>query len=71
MKTSILFKASFLPETAGVDLPETLTEAADFGRNQKYFGWVRSQQNRNRSSEKIREERYRMTTDGEDKPLNA
>ena len=35
--------ASFLPETNGVTLPETLSEAANFGRDQKYFSWIRSQ----------------------------
>ena len=31
--------ASFLPETIGVDLPETLTEASDFGRDQPFFSF--------------------------------
>ena len=29
--------ASFLPETLAVPLPETVTEAADHGKDQKYF----------------------------------
>ncbi len=33
--------ASFLPETAGAELPETIKEADEFGRDQKFFGWVR------------------------------
>ena len=31
--------ASFLPETLGCHLPETLQSASDYGRNQKYFSW--------------------------------
>ncbi len=33
--------ASLLPETVGVDLPETLGEAANFGKDQKFFSWIR------------------------------
>ena len=29
--------ASFLPETLGASLPETVTEAAEYGKDQKYF----------------------------------
>jgi hypothetical protein len=36
-----LFQASFLPETIGVALPETIADAADFGRKQNYFSWIR------------------------------
>ena len=31
--------ASFLPETLGADLPETLEEADSFGRDHPYFSW--------------------------------
>ena len=34
-------QASFLPETIGVALPETIPEASVFGRQQKYFSWIR------------------------------
>ena len=34
------FQASFLPETVGVALPETVPESAVFGRKQKYFSWT-------------------------------
>lgn len=30
---------SFLPETLGATLPETLDEASAFGKNDKYFSW--------------------------------
>jgi len=30
---------SFLPETLGATLPETLDEASDFGKNDKYFSF--------------------------------
>ncbi len=30
---------SFLPETLGATLPETLDEASEFGKNDKYFSW--------------------------------
>ena len=33
--------ASFLPETLGSDLPETVASAAQFGHDQKYFSWIR------------------------------
>ncbi len=33
--------ASFLPETHGTELPETLDEAGTFGNDQKYFEWRR------------------------------
>ena len=31
--------ASFLPETRGCHLPETVSAAASFGNDQKYFSW--------------------------------
>ena len=34
------FAASFLPETLGCDLPETIPSAAKFGATQKYFSWI-------------------------------
>ena len=34
------FAASFLPETLGCDLPETIPSAAKFGTSQKYFSWI-------------------------------
>ena len=37
--------ASFLPETVGVALPETLGEATKFGEDQKYFSWIRKNDN--------------------------
>ena len=33
--------ASFLPETLGCYLPETISSAAEFGNDQKYFSWIR------------------------------
>ena len=33
--------ASFLPETLGCYLPETIDTAAKFGKEQKYFSWIR------------------------------
>ena len=33
--------ASFLPETLGCYLPETISAAAEFGKDQKYFSWMR------------------------------
>ena len=33
--------ASFLPETLGCHLPETISSAAQFGNDQKYFSWLR------------------------------
>ncbi len=33
--------ASFLPETAGAELPETIEEACAFGAEQDYFKWMR------------------------------
>jgi OCT family organic cation transporter-like MFS transporter 4/5 len=33
--------ASLLPETVGVDLPESLSEAEAFGKDQKFFSWIR------------------------------
>ena len=33
--------ASFLPETLGCYLPETISSAAEFGKEQKYFSWIR------------------------------
>ena len=32
--------ASFLPETLGCNLPETILTAAEFGKEQKYFSWM-------------------------------
>ena len=34
--------ASFLPETLGCSLPETILEASEFGKDQKYFSWIRT-----------------------------
>ncbi len=49
--------ASFLPETAGTDLPETVAEAGDFGSDQKYFQWIRPRLgNSGRKEEKDGEE---------------
>ena len=59
----VLFQASFLPETIGVALPETLSEAANFGRSQKYFAWIRNQNKTDQPTF--------QTAEGEDKPLNA
>ena len=33
--------ASFLPETVGVDLPETLQAASEYGNDQKYFSYLK------------------------------
>ena len=32
--------ASFLPETLGCSLPETILESSEFGKDQKYFSWL-------------------------------
>ena len=34
--------SSFLPETVGCDLPETLETAAIYGKDQRYFSYVRN-----------------------------
>ena len=34
--------ATFLPETVGCDLPETLQEASDYGKDQRYFSYVKN-----------------------------
>ena len=34
--------ASFLPETRGCALPETLKAAAEYGSDQRYFSYVRN-----------------------------
>ena len=34
-------EASFLPETVGCDLPETLQAASDYGKDQQYFSYVK------------------------------
>ena len=34
--------SSFLPETVGCDLPETLKAAADYGKDQNYFSYVKN-----------------------------
>ena len=34
--------SSFLPETVGCDLPETLKAAAEYGKNQSYFSYVKN-----------------------------
>jgi len=38
---AIVFQASFLPETIGASLPETLDAASEFGKDHKYFSWIR------------------------------
>ena len=61
-----------MPETVGVNLPETLGEAAQFGRNQKYFSWIKNQTQTQTQEDK--ESKYQETyrkTDGEDLPLNS
>ena len=32
--------ASFLPETLGCSLPETILESSEFGKDQKYCSWM-------------------------------
>ena len=32
--------ASFLPESLGCSLPETILEASEFGKDQKYLSWL-------------------------------
>ena len=32
--------ASFLPETLGCSLPETILESSEFGKDQKYLSWL-------------------------------
>jgi hypothetical protein len=34
--------SSFLPETVGCDLPETLNAASEYGKNQHYFSYVKN-----------------------------
>ena len=34
--------SSFLPETVGCNLPETLKESAEYGKDQHYFSYVRN-----------------------------
>ena len=34
--------SSFLPETVGCDLPETLKAAAEYGKDQNYFSYVKN-----------------------------
>ena len=34
--------SSFLPETLGCNLPETLKAASEYGKNQKYFSYVKN-----------------------------
>ena len=41
----------FLPETVGCSLPETLQEASDFGKDQRYFSFVKNGKVYNRSGE--------------------
>ena len=58
-------------------LPETLGEAAQFGRSQKYFSWIRNQnqnQNQRQKEQEDKESTYHETyrkTDGEELPLNS
>ena len=33
--------STFLPETVGCELPETLKEASDYGKDQNYFSYVK------------------------------
>ena len=44
--------ASFVPETLGSELPETLEEAANFGSQHKYFSWMPD----TRGKKKVKEE---------------
>ena len=39
--------ASFIPETVGCDLPETLKAASEFGQDQPYFSYINYSNNRN------------------------
>ena len=45
--------ASFLPETKGASLPETAEEAANFGRDQKYFAFKVSPQQESREQNTV------------------
>ena len=42
---------SFLPETVGCDLPETLKSASDFGKDQQFFSYVRSSNLQNKPND--------------------
>ena len=53
--------ASFLPETMGCDLPETLKSASDFGRDQKYFSYVKNGHLKNKSQEAQHHTNYEKT----------
>ena len=44
--------AFMLPETYGVDLPETIAEASVFGQDQKLCGWVRPKKTKQRRQNK-------------------
>ncbi len=46
--------ASFLPETAGSELPETMEEAAEFGKDHGYFSWVMPHHNRAGAKNKVK-----------------
>lgn len=56
--------ASFIPETLHVRLPETLSDAQHFGKDQKYWSWI------GRRSSIVARKRNSNVSEGRDLELN-